>query len=295
MNFKSVAIVPAMLALGLFVAMPASAEPEKNGGGAPVVDSGGGKNGGGDGGGKNGGGGNGHGHGHGNGHGGSWNHGGHGGGHGGGSRGGGRRVTVINGGGGDITLSRKCYLGHAWIYVSKKEECYMIGGSLTRGGRSKGHGYSYAYGGGGGYVGGGMVGSYGGSYAVGGSAGCNCSGYAGSGGYAIGGGYGYYGQQPIIRYVPTSRAAAMQMERRAKKAARKAAAAGYGYYGGGYAYGGGYGQGGYAYGGGYAYEGEVVVQPRKKKRRIRHHQMHPAYNPYVMMPHAPVVTKGGSY
>ncbi len=207
--------------------------------------------------------------------------------------------SVSWGGGGDPDLSVRCYRGLDWITVFRKEECYRLGGSLKRGGYGYAHGYGYGVkshkrgGHGAAHVGGGM--GYGYSYS---------GGYAvGGGGYSTGGGYGYEGQQRIIRYVPTSPAAAMQMERRA----RKGQAGGYG-TGGGYGYGGGYAVGGYgggySYGGGYGgdygagYGDSIVVQPRKHKRKkhVRYGgPMYPSYDPGVVIHYGPVVTKGGAY
>ena len=82
-------------------------------------------------------------------------------------------------------------------------------------------------------------------------------GYSYGGGYATGGGYynggGYVYKQPIVRYYkPASRAAVMQAEKRARRAAQNGYGADYGYDNGGYAvgvYARGY-AGGYGYGNG---------------------------------------------
>jgi hypothetical protein len=108
-----------------------------------------------------------------------------------------------------------------------------------------------------------------GGYAYGG-------GYAHGGGYATGGGYGYAYPQPIVRYYkPASRAAVMQAQKRARRAAQYSYGAGYGYDNGGVYVGGyGYGNGGYpaGYGAQMGYgEGYVGVRRHKAKRAHRRH------------------------
>ncbi len=124
----------------------------------------------------------------------------------------------------------------------------------------------------------------------------------------VGGGYGYtYGQQPVIRYYkPASRAAVMQAQRRAAKAA-----AAYGYdaggYGAGYSYGAGYG---YGYGagvvvsgGGYGYGDGGYVVTKRGKKRLRHFSkkgmmvIQPTYiyNPNVVYQSGSIITKDGGY
>jgi hypothetical protein len=185
------------------------------------------------------------------------------------------RVVYVGGGGGAggghgfINRSVECRVGPQVFYVKSRRACTQLRYSFGIGG-----------GNGGGYY-------HGGGYATGG-------GYVQGGGYATGGGYGYYQPQRVIRYVAMpSPAARMQMEKRARKAARRAAAlSGYGYVQGGYANGGmmGYGNGvmvggygnnvqvngnvyggGYGYNqGGYAYGGQqIIVKKRKKGKRAR--------------------------
>lgn len=132
-------------------------------------------------------------------------------------------------------------------------------------------------------------------------------GYAGGkngGGYAYGGGYTYdggysYAPQPIIRYYkPASRAAVMQTERRARRAAR--AQMSYGFVAqGGYAM-----QGGYAYGGGYQMQGGYAMQggygqKHRKHRRVRYAQpMYmpaPAYDAGYVVHYGPTISKDGGY
>ena len=101
-------------------------------------------------------------------------------------------------------------------------------------------------------------------------------GYAYGGGYATGGGFGYAYPQPVVRYYkPASRAAVMQAQKRARRAAQYSYSAGYGYDNGGYAAGGyGYGNGGYpaGYGAQMGYgEGYVGARRHKAKRAHRRH------------------------
>lgn len=124
--------------------------------------------------------------------------------------------------------------------------------------------------------------AYNGGYSVGG-------GFAVGGGYATGGGYGYAYPQPIVRYYkPASRAAVMQAQKRARRAAQYSYGAGYGYDNGGYA-GGGYAGGGYV--GGYGYDnggypagygaqmgyGEGYVGGRRLKAKRAHRRHAQAY------------------
>ena len=105
-----------------------------------------------------------------------------------------------------------------------------------------------------------------------------------------GGGYGYVYAQPrrIRYYSPASPAAMMQ----AKKRARKAAA--YAYEAGSY----GYGEGvGYSYGEGYADQQVVVV---RKARKLKKHRRRVVVQQPVMDygyddGYGPIVTKGGNY
>ena len=113
-------------------------------------------------------------------------------------------------------------------------------------------------------------------------------GYAYGGGYSYGGGYanggGYVHQQPIVRYYkPASRAAVMQAEKRARRAAQYNYGAGYGYDNGGYAgggYAGGY-VGGYGYGnGGYSAQmgyGEGLGGGHRHKAKRGHRRQGQAY------------------
>lgn len=144
-----------------------------------------------------------------------------------------------------------------------------------------------------------------GGYAYGG-------GYAHGGGYATGGGYGYAYPQPIVRYYkPASRAAVMQAQKRARRAAQYSYGAGYGYDNGGYVGGYGYGNGGYpaGYGAQMGYgEGYVGVRRHKAKRAHRRHaQAYGAMGGYdagygagfgyggTTIHYGPVMTKDGAY
>ncbi len=138
----------------------------------------------------------------------------------------------------------------------------------------------------------------------------NGGGYVDGGGYAYNGGYSY-APQPIIRYYkPASRAAVMQTERRARRAARAQMSYGFVAQGGyamqgGYAYGGGYQmQGGYAYGGGYQMQGGYAMQggygqKHRKQRRVRFAQpMYmpaPAYDAGYVVHYGPTISKDGGY
>ena len=145
-----------------------------------------------------------------------------------------------------------CYNGYGVILVRDIRDC---GPRAQRQRRVRiGGGYNY---------GGGLVATKnGGGYATGG-------GYVAGGGYAVGGGYAY--QQPIVRYYkPASRAAVMQAERRARRAAQ------YNYGGGGYGYdNGGFGGGyvmnyGAVYGGGYAVQMGYGNGHKAKHKNRRH-------------------------
>jgi hypothetical protein len=271
MKLNRFAVLPAALALSLAFAPAAFAGPSKGGGDAGGGHNGGGHNGGGQGGGghsKNGGGG----------------HSKNGGGHGGGGGGGGHSSNFGSGNG--HIRSYKCVLNGYTVYVPVRGECIRLKSALAGGSyRSEGHDY----------ISGGVSVQGGSSYAYG-------------GGYATGGGYGYYEQQRVIRYVAQpSRAARMQAEKRARKAA-----AGYGYASGsgamiGYGNGvmvGGYGNNvvvnGNVYGnGGYAYGSQRVVV--SKKRKGKKHRRVVVQQPAYVMPQyeyhytGPVMMKGGGY
>jgi hypothetical protein len=126
-----------------------------------------------------------------------------------------------------------------------------------------------------------------------------------AGGYVYGGAYsggyagGYvYAPQPAVRYYqPASRAAVMQAQKRARKAAQ-----GYGYaVQGGYGYAPqGYGYGGYAVQGGYGYDnGQVYAAPRKKMRRARSnapvYMPNNSYDPGYVIHYGPTISKDGGY
>ena len=105
-------------------------------------------------------------------------------------------------------------------------------------------------------------------------------GYSYGGGYATGGGYNYGGgyvyKQPLVRYYkPASRAAVMQAEKRARRAAQYNYGAGYGYDNGGYAgsYVGGYGYDNGGYSAGYGAQmgyGEGFGGGRRHKAKRGH-------------------------
>jgi hypothetical protein len=157
-----------------------------------------------------------------------------------------------NGGGSssnDPTIA--CRIGNRLVYTANFRQCKQLKYSL---------GYGQGHGGGHG----------GGSVVVGGG-----HGYAYGGGQIEGEGYGYYQQQRVIRYVARpSRAAQMQMEKRSRKAARRAAAAGgYGYGDGAMVgYGNGVMVGGYGNNvviNGNVYAGQQVVRKKRKGKKAR--------------------------
>jgi hypothetical protein len=213
---------------------------------------------------------------------------------------------VHGGDGGFNQMARRfaCYNGYQIIMVRNLRECgFGIQRRVVTGGgyRVKRPRARYAYNGG---------------YAAGG-------GYAYGGGYATGGGYGYAYPQPIVRYYkPASRAAVMQAQKRARRAAQYSYGAGYGYDNGGYAGGGyvggyGYGNGGYpaGYGAQMGYgKGYVGVRRHKAKRAHRRHaQAYGAMGGYnagygydagygagfgyggTTIHYGPVMTKDGAY
>ena len=183
-----------------------------------------------------------------------------------------------------------CRIGNRTVYLSSYRQCNELKYALGYGVKVRGGGQVVVQGGG----------QYQGGYAT--------------GGYATGG-YGYYQPQRVIRYVAMpSRAAQMQAERRARKAARRAVQAnGYGYGDGGMVgYGNGVMVGGYGNnvvvngsvyaGNGYANQ-RVVVKKRhgRKGRRVMMYQQ-PAYAPQPGMIYGgdygydgPVMYKGGGY
>lgn len=132
--------------------------------------------------------------------------------------------------------------------------------------------------------------------------GCNCSG---SVGYATGG-YGYYQPQRVIRYVARpSRAAQLQAEKRARRAAQ---AYGNGYGDGGMVgYGngvmvGGYGNNVVVSGGVYGGQQVIVKQKRKHKRSRRVVYQQPMMDQGMMYDNGygydyqgPTMYKGGGY
>ena len=166
---------------------------------------------------------------------------------------------VSGGDGGFNQMARRiaCYNGYQIIMVRDIRECgFGIQRRVAVGGgyRVQRPRARYAYNGG---------------YSVGG-------GYAVGGGYSTGGGYGYAYPQPVIRYYkPASRAAVMQAQKRARRAAQYSYGAAYGYDNGGYAVGGyGYDNGGYpaGYGAQMGYgEGYVGGRRLKAKRAHRRH------------------------
>jgi hypothetical protein len=236
MKLKKLSILPAALALSLMMAPVAFAGEGKNGGGDH---DGGGEH---EGGGKNGGGPAGP-----PGPPGPPGPAGPSGGHG----------TPQGGGSGVAGIDKNfaCRVGNRMVYVGTRHHCEELRFAIGFGG-SKRRSASVAV--------------QGGGYATGG-------GYVSGGGVIADGDYGYYQPQRVIRYVAKpSRAARMQMEKRARKAARRAAAAGYGMVG----YGNGVMVGGYGNsvlingnvyaGNGYAYSGQqVVVSKKRKGRKVR--------------------------
>ncbi len=267
MKHNSKFIAPALVVLSMFAFTPAHAEPDKNGGGE--TDQNGGDNGGG--GGSGGGGDNGGGEVDKNGGG---NHG-----NGGGKHGGG--VTYSGGGGSGSSYDTNsgvitCVINGRVFKVRDVRRCYVqptYGDYEIRPPVYKSHKKKYRRT----MVSGDMT--YGGGFAQG-------------GGYSYGGGYGYE-QQAIIRYYkPASRAAVMQQQKRARRAATQAYA-----YGGGFGYEGGYGYGGgYAVQGGYGYEGGNAVT-RKKLRRVRTQApiYMPSYDQGYVVHYGPAMSKGGGY
>lgn len=178
-----------------------------------------------------------------------------------------------------------CRIGNRSVYVASFRQCKELKYAL---------GYGQGHGGGSVVVGGGYTSGSGTGYVYGG------------GGYATGG-YGHYQPQRIVRYVARpSRAAQMQSEKRARRAARRAAEA----YGNGYVYGdggmvgygngvmvGGYGNNvvvnGNVYGN-HAGQHVIVKHKRKHKRSRRVVYQQPVYdNGYDYQ--GPVMYKGGGY
>ncbi len=178
------------------------------------------------------------------------------------------------GGGGssnDPTIA--CRIGNRLVYTPTWRQCKQLRFSLGFGGHGNGGGH-----GGGGH------------------------GYTYGGGQMDGEGYAPYQPQRIVRYVARpSRAASMQMEKRARKAARRAArqaAAGYGYGDGamiGYGNGvmiGGYGNNVVINGNVYAGNQVVVRKKRKGKKARRVYIQHPQFG-YEY--DGSVMVKGGGY
>ena len=302
-------IVPALIALSVFAYAPAFADgPDKNGEGDGIiiptstdndgggVEGGDGKNGGGDtGDGKNGGGDT---------TGGNTDNGKNGGDSGDGKNGGGNGGVMHggkNGGGnGGGTKYHRNSGGDSWNYGAANITC-VINGQIFRVRSTRECYVGVNYGGQRqvyrGYkksrrvmISGGVQGGYAG--------GKNGGGYAYGGGYTYDSGYSY-APQPIIRYYkPASRAAVMQTERRARRAAR--AQMSYGFVAqGGYAM-----QGGYAYGGGYQMQGGYAMQggygqKHRKHRRVRYAQpMYmpaPAYDAGYVVHYGPTISKDGGY
>ncbi len=112
-----------------------------------------------------------------------------------------------------------CYTGYGVVIVRDIRDCRTQGQRrvVINGGRKQNYGYAGGY-------------AYGGGYQFG------SGGYAYGGGYATGGGFGYAYPQPNIRYYTSpSRAAVMQAQKRARRAAQSYGA-GYGYEYSGYGY-----------------------------------------------------------
>jgi hypothetical protein len=221
----------------------------------------------------------------------------HGGGGNNGSYGSANITCIINGQLIRVRSARECYLGPQYGYSQPQMPAYRparISRQLMVSGGVQGGGYAYG------------------------------SGYA----YGGGGAYGYAPQPAVRYYQPASRAAMMQAEKRARRAAR--AQMGYA-YGGGYAvqggyagaYAGAYGGNGYAgayamqgngygfagaYAGGYAMQGNgfgggMMMQGNGYggKKHRKHHRARMAYgqqfnyDPGYVVHYGPTISKDGGY